>query len=69
VQERPDADEIPETPAIPSLTPHSRRRLARIVPLHATRVRPLRPLNYFGEISYGIYLWHLFEKPLIRRFR
>jgi peptidoglycan/LPS O-acetylase OafA/YrhL len=24
-----------------------------------TRATPLRPLNYLGEISYGIYLWHL----------
>jgi peptidoglycan/LPS O-acetylase OafA/YrhL len=24
-----------------------------------TRLWPLRPLNYLGEISYGIYLWHL----------
>ena len=24
-----------------------------------TRLLPLRPLNYLGEISYGIYLWHL----------
>jgi peptidoglycan/LPS O-acetylase OafA/YrhL len=24
-----------------------------------TRYWPLRPLNYLGEISYGIYLWHL----------
>ena len=24
-----------------------------------TRYRPMRPLNYLGEISYGIYLWHL----------
>jgi peptidoglycan/LPS O-acetylase OafA/YrhL len=70
-----------------------------------TRVWPLRPLYYLGEVSYGIYLWHLpvilalkplsaivspervlvmtllgvvtlsaltwhlFEKPMIRRFR
>jgi len=24
-----------------------------------TRLLPLRPLDYLGEISYGIYLWHL----------
>ena len=32
--------------------------LAALLP-DLTRLLPLRPLNYLGEISYGIYLWHL----------
>ena len=24
-----------------------------------TRFAPLRPLDYLGEVSYGVYLWHL----------
>jgi peptidoglycan/LPS O-acetylase OafA/YrhL len=31
------------------------------------RTWPLRPLWYLGEVSYGIYLWHMFAVTLLLR--